>query len=326
MGRVLAIGRLTPVRIRRTTLSDRQRILDNARRDENKQFSFVLLLDGTLEGAPVVLIGSGGAAQAILFALAQIGSGPVTIFARNALKGAALLARFGLKGEVKPLGATLPPATLLVNASPLGMKGQPPLDLDLASLPDDAIVYDIVLKRYGKIKITHRDCFQWNYPNIYGDTTYDMLANVTPDQMDISVTYDSFASQVNLVDNEKESFVFIQGDGTVLRLDFSLDSGNTAGVILLGKYQFQRNYFLTHLGTEFETANDGDNVVAKLIYTLNGKDPEGDPMTMFELPRRNKSKLRKWNKLVSGKNISILLTGSYNLTTGIIVFTTGGTG
>lgn len=102
------------------------------------------ILDVPLEGEPVVLIGSGGAAQAILFALAQIGSGPVTIFARNALKGAALLARFGLKGEVKPLGAKLPPATLLVNASPLGMKGQPPLDLDLAPLPDDAIVYDIV--------------------------------------------------------------------------------------------------------------------------------------------------------------------------------------
>ena len=102
------------------------------------------ILDLPLEGAPIVVIGSGGAAQAILFALAQVGCGTVTILARNALKAAALLARFDLKGEVKTLGARLPRAALLVNASPLGMKGQPALELDLAPLGEDAVVYDIV--------------------------------------------------------------------------------------------------------------------------------------------------------------------------------------
>lgn len=102
------------------------------------------IADLDLAGQPVVVIGSGGAARAILFALARIGAGPVTLLARNALKGAALLSHFGLKGAVKPLNAPLPPAALLVNASPLGMTGQPPLDLDLAALPDDAVVYDIV--------------------------------------------------------------------------------------------------------------------------------------------------------------------------------------
>lgn len=102
------------------------------------------ILDLDLAGQPVAVIGSGGAANAILFAMAQVGAGPVTMLARNALKGAALLSRFGLKGEVKPLDAALPAATLLVNASPLGMKGQPPLEIDLSPLPEDAVVYDIV--------------------------------------------------------------------------------------------------------------------------------------------------------------------------------------
>jgi shikimate dehydrogenase len=97
-----------------------------------------------LQDAHVVVIGSGGATHGILFALARADIGSVTLMARNALKGAALLARFGLKGEVKPLTAPLPPAALLVNTSPLGMIGHPPLDLDLAPLPDDAVVYDIV--------------------------------------------------------------------------------------------------------------------------------------------------------------------------------------
>ncbi len=102
------------------------------------------IADLNLAGQRAIVIGSGGAAHAILFALAQADVGPVTIMARSALKAAALLARFGLKGEVKGLDAPLPPAALLVNASPLGMAGQPPLDLDLSPLPEDALVYDIV--------------------------------------------------------------------------------------------------------------------------------------------------------------------------------------
>ena len=93
---------------------------------------------------PVAVIGAGGAARAVLFALAQLGAGPVTILNRSPLKGAALLSMFGLKGEVKPLNAALPPVSLLVNTSSLGMAGQPPLAIDLSPLPDDALVYDIV--------------------------------------------------------------------------------------------------------------------------------------------------------------------------------------
>lgn len=97
-----------------------------------------------LEGAHAVVIGAGGAARAILFALARIGIGRVTIQNRNVLKAAALLSQFGLKGDAVPLGSPLPPAALVVNASALGMTGQPPLDLDLSPLPEDAVVYDVV--------------------------------------------------------------------------------------------------------------------------------------------------------------------------------------
>ena len=97
-----------------------------------------------LVGAPVVVIGAGGAARAVLFALSRLDVGPVTILNRNVLKAAALLSAFGLKGKALPLDAALPSAALLVNASALGMAGQPPLDLDLSPLPEDAVVYDVV--------------------------------------------------------------------------------------------------------------------------------------------------------------------------------------
>lgn len=102
------------------------------------------LAEFDLEGAPVAVIGAGGAARAVLFALARAGVERVTILNRSPLKAMGLLSTFGLKGDAVPLDAPIPPVALLVNASSLGMAGQPPLDVDLANLPDDAVVYDAV--------------------------------------------------------------------------------------------------------------------------------------------------------------------------------------
>jgi len=102
------------------------------------------IADLDLAGAPVTVIGAGGAARAVLFALSRIGVGPVTVLNRNVLKAAALLSTFGLKGQALPLGAPLPAASLLVNTSALGMAGQPPLVVDLSPLPEHALVYDLV--------------------------------------------------------------------------------------------------------------------------------------------------------------------------------------
>lgn len=102
------------------------------------------IADHDLTGAPVAVVGAGGAARAVLFALARAGVGHVTLLNRSPLKAAGLLATFGLKGDVVSLDAPLPEAALLVNTSSLGMAGQPPLAIDLDPLAEDALVYDIV--------------------------------------------------------------------------------------------------------------------------------------------------------------------------------------
>lgn len=105
---------------------------------------FLPIADIDWAGQSAIVVGSGGAARAVLFALAQADIGDVTILARGALHAAALLAHFGLKGRALPMDARLPPAQLLVNASPLGMAGQDPLIIDLSPLSETALVYDLV--------------------------------------------------------------------------------------------------------------------------------------------------------------------------------------
>lgn len=102
------------------------------------------IADRDWTGTHAAIIGAGGAARAVLFALKQSGVERVTILARRQLEAMGLLSGFGLKGDVLPMDADLPKADLLVNASPLGMVGKSPLEIDLDTLPQSALVYDIV--------------------------------------------------------------------------------------------------------------------------------------------------------------------------------------
>jgi shikimate dehydrogenase len=102
------------------------------------------LLRDKWKGTSAVLVGAGGAARAILFALTTLGVGDVTVMVRDAAKGQALLDRAGVTGRVIGMADALPPADLLVNSTSLGMVGQPVLELDLSPLASGATVYDIV--------------------------------------------------------------------------------------------------------------------------------------------------------------------------------------
>lgn len=102
------------------------------------------LLRDKWKGASAAIVGSGGAARAILFALTSLGVPDITIMARDPARAQALFDHSGTPGRAIGMTDMLPPVDLLVNATALGMVGQPVLDLNLTILPDSAIVYDIV--------------------------------------------------------------------------------------------------------------------------------------------------------------------------------------
>ena len=98
-------------------------------------------------GRCAVVLGAGGAARAIAWALSGAGAGEVRIVNRTAERAAGLAAALGGTAVAVPWDRRTDAASgaaLLVNATTLGMDGQPPLDLDLDALPRDAVVADIV--------------------------------------------------------------------------------------------------------------------------------------------------------------------------------------
>jgi shikimate dehydrogenase len=94
-------------------------------------------------GQPVLVLGAGGAARAVVLALGRAGA-TVTVAARRP-EAAGLAARLAPGAQVTPLGATDPaPYSLVVNATPLGMTGGDPLPVDPEALHADQAVVDLV--------------------------------------------------------------------------------------------------------------------------------------------------------------------------------------
>lgn len=102
------------------------------------------------------ILGAGGAARAIVAALADEGF-TLVLAARDPAKARALLDELAPEGEHHAVDlAHFAPETdfefddrqglldLIVNASPLGMAGQSPLAFDFSHAPPGSVVYDIV--------------------------------------------------------------------------------------------------------------------------------------------------------------------------------------
>lgn len=99
------------------------------------------------DAGPVTVLGAGGAARAILVALAERGAKEIRLCNRSLDKAEALAAEFGAPIRAVPWAQredALDGAALLVNTTSLGMKGQDPLDISLARLPQHALVSDII--------------------------------------------------------------------------------------------------------------------------------------------------------------------------------------
>jgi shikimate dehydrogenase len=94
-----------------------------------------------------LVLGAGGSSRAVVFGLLERGISRVHLANRTTARAEALAREFG--SRVQPMtwdaiNDVLPRARLLVNTTSLGMRGQPALEVDIARLPQEAVVADLV--------------------------------------------------------------------------------------------------------------------------------------------------------------------------------------
>ncbi|MEJ1995162.1 MAG: shikimate dehydrogenase [Limibacillus sp.] len=103
--------------------------------------------DWRADSGPAVILGAGGAARALIVGLLDAGAPEIRLVNRSFHRAESLAEIFEPTVEAlewESRDEALAGAALLVNATSLGMTGQPALEIALDALPEDALVTDIV--------------------------------------------------------------------------------------------------------------------------------------------------------------------------------------
>jgi shikimate dehydrogenase len=112
---------------------------------------FVANLDACVPGwdralESVVVLGAGGSARSIVYALLERPIGRIHVVNRTLARAESLREAFGARVRAAgwdDLPRVLKGAGLVINTTALGNKGSPPLDIDLGGVAEDAVVADI---------------------------------------------------------------------------------------------------------------------------------------------------------------------------------------
>ncbi len=99
------------------------------------------------KSGPALVLGAGGAARAIIVALADAGVPQILLANRTRAKAEALKADFGQRIRIVDwvqVGNVVEDAAIVINTTSLGMTGQPALRIPLDGLQPDTVVTDIV--------------------------------------------------------------------------------------------------------------------------------------------------------------------------------------
>lgn len=149
-----------------------------------------------------------------------------------------------------------------------------------------ALLYDIALKRWGKLKITHR-----------------MILDYVEDNSSIP-------------DPSRQSVTFVTKTGELYTLALIPEGHNANGVILLGKYQYVRSRTIQLDVVDIENVG-GMNFSCKILTSLDGKQ------TTVTIPYDDSvpgSLAKRYLTDVVGVNHSLLLQGGFNLNTVQLTF------
>jgi len=161
-----------------------------------------------------------------------------------------------------------------------------------------AIIYDVERKRYGKLKINHVDVWQWA-----------SVADATLEQIVGSIGFLGATANV---------FVPRMFHAAAVPIS-TISTGN--GVFLLGKYQYVRTRFL---GLDQVTIENVDAAQVLRVSALAAIDGKNTTETVGTLADNTGTQRRYVFDSLMGKNISILIIGSIDLSSMILNFHTGG--
>jgi len=189
-----------------------------------------------------------------------------------------------------------------------------------------ALIYDISLKRWGKLKLDHVDCFYYPYPNLFGDLTYGDLNNTSYGELE-NTSYGDLSFGVASDPPSKLCVGFLTATGSVeiLEMDYNKDV-QQLGVVIFGKFQLRRANLMTIQQVDIEgvyqdTFTQQPHFEIFAAASVDGYKPDAIyPMTLLKAG----SKFAKFAKRLTGMNVSLILLGTFALSAYVLEVTEDG--
>jgi hypothetical protein len=157
-----------------------------------------------------------------------------------------------------------------------------------------AIVFDMAQKRYGKLKLDHTDCFEYEY--------------LDP----------------GLADSPRKSIAFLLRTGEIKIANLSESFAASSGVILLGKFQYVRSRATTLEELIIQNVRQNQSVSVYDFYTTTGGTLSSTTRVQGIDVSVGNSEQRRYRFHKTGMNHSIMLVGGFSLASFVLAFHVNG--
>lgn len=172
-----------------------------------------------------------------------------------------------------------------------------------------ALIYDLALKRWGKVRVPHVDVTFFTYLPSGADRTYDeaLAAGETYDDY-AGTTYDSLIERPLLESTVKDSLVFMQVDGRCLQLVMDYRERNSEAVLVLGRYQMRRERAISLQTVQVDHVRSNWPLKLTAQATLDGAEESQQFVgTQIEATSRT----RTYGFDFAARNFTLILEGTF---------------
>lgn len=185
----------------------------------------------------------------------------------------------------------------------------------------NALVYDTVLKRWGRLTVTHTDCFEYTYPSTVGPFNYD---NLPPSYSDLGdLTYDELAVTKLYTPPAKTGICFMQRDGALLVMTTNFTQRNPTGLVVIGRVQGSRGTQCTIQAVEVEGSRDDTTMQVTVLSSQYGKTRDFTQTAIID-SKKTTLEYANYNCRITGENHDIAIEGAFVLSSVILEFTEHG--
>lgn len=181
------------------------------------------------------------------------------------------------------------------------------------------LVYDYSIKRWGKLNIEHVDVFEFASTYNSGSIPWRGFKNIPWSRL-LKVSWASLQNFQRQQGVPRHNIAFLKEDGTVVTANLDESAEDRQGVLMLGRFQYQRGQNVTLEEVRFNQIKADDNFKVFAIASLDGNTFQ-DPV---ELSYVGSGSTRIYGSSVTGYNVSVAVSGSYSLIDAELVFTPNG--